>query len=56
MLDWFCKLLAEFSPERQEAFDNAWSDGDTKQMEKLIEEHQREYLRKNGPRRPQYAP
>ena len=54
MIDWFCTVLAEFSAERQEAFDNAWSEGDPKQMEKLIEEHLREYARKNGLRGPRY--
>ena len=40
MINFICQVLAEFSAERQEAFDNAWSEGDTEQMEKLIEEHQ----------------
>ena len=40
MIKHMCQVLAEFSPEQQEAFDNAWSEGDTEQMEKLIDEHQ----------------
>jgi len=37
--EWFCKVLAEFSAERQEAFDNAWSEGDVASMTALIDEH-----------------
>lgn len=55
MIKHMCRVLAEFSPEQQEAFDNAWSEGDTEQMEKLIEEHLREYARKNGLRGPSYS-
>lgn len=41
MIKHICQVLAEFSSEQQEAFDTAWSEGDTERMEKLIEEHQR---------------
>ncbi len=35
----FCRILAEFSVERQEAFESAWNDGDVKMMTALCEEH-----------------
>jgi hypothetical protein len=35
----FCRILAEFSVERQEAFESCWNDGNVTMMVALIEEH-----------------
>ena len=39
-MDWkhVMEVLTGFSAERQEAFDHAWSEGDTAKMEALVSE------------------